>query len=176
MKNILVATDGSQHGMRAVQKAAELSKMGNGRLTIVHVQDSRPIGEFERQFLESEYLRLQELQPSPIIPELPVPLQELGWIGAVGLVDDQSASLRRVQSERVLAAASAIAEHAGVREAKTVSVAGDAADQIVSAAQKTGADLIVMGRRGLGTMSELLLGSVSQKVLHRAGVDVLTVS
>ena len=50
---------------------------------------------------------------------------------------------------------------------------GDPADEILAAAGKHGADLIVVGSRGLGEYAELLLGSVSRKVLHLAKVPVL---
>lgn len=43
---------------------------------------------------------------------------------------------------------------------------GHAAETIVGVANEEGADLIVMGSRGLTAASALLLGSVSHKVLH----------
>ncbi len=43
---------------------------------------------------------------------------------------------------------------------------GLAAETIVKVANEEGADLIVMGSRGLTAASALLLGSVSHKVLH----------
>lgn len=52
---------------------------------------------------------------------------------------------------------------------------GDPADEILKAAEAAKADLIVMGRRGLGRLSSLILGSVSQKVSHEAQSACLTV-
>lgn len=42
-------------------------------------------------------------------------------------------------------------------------------------AQEWGADLIILGRRGLGGVSEMLLGSVSNYVLHHVACSVLVV-
>lgn len=46
---------------------------------------------------------------------------------------------------------------------------------ILATAEKTGADLIVLGRRGLGAVGALALGSVSQAVAHSAKCACLTV-
>ena len=43
---------------------------------------------------------------------------------------------------------------------------------IVEEAERWGADLIVMGSRGLGTWNRLLLGSVSSAVVHQAKCSV----
>jgi nucleotide-binding universal stress UspA family protein len=47
------------------------------------------------------------------------------------------------------------------------------AQGILSAADEHGADLIVLGSRGRGTLANLLLGSTSERVLHYAKVPVL---
>lgn len=52
---------------------------------------------------------------------------------------------------------------------------GDAAEAVITAATKYKSDLIVMGSRGLGRLSGLLLGSTSQKVVAHAPCPVLIV-
>lgn len=52
---------------------------------------------------------------------------------------------------------------------------GRAASVILDLAKEEGAELIVMGTRGLTDWSGLLLGSVSHKVLHMAECPVLLV-
>lgn len=52
----------------------------------------------------------------------------------------------------------------------------DPAREILKRAKTVEADLIVMGRRGLGSVASLLLGSVSQKVSHDATCTCMTVS
>lgn len=52
---------------------------------------------------------------------------------------------------------------------------GDAADTIVKYAQEKGCSQIVMGSRGLGAVSGLILGSVATKVIHLTDIPVLLV-
>lgn len=52
---------------------------------------------------------------------------------------------------------------------------GDPADQLIAAAAALGADLIVVGTRGLSAIPRLLLGSVARKVLLHAPQSVLVV-
>jgi nucleotide-binding universal stress UspA family protein len=59
------------------------------------------------------------------------------------------------------------------REAELVAVAGAPADVLVEEAERRGADLIVVGRRGLSGAERLVMGSVSSKVARTAPCSVL---
>lgn len=59
--------------------------------------------------------------------------------------------------------------------AKTETVAGDPAETILRRAESLPAGLIVLGSRGMGAVAGLVMGSVSQTVLHRAAVPVVVV-
>ena len=81
---------------------------------------------------------------------------------------------RLASSDQVIQAARAAI---GTLKAETHSeiLEGPAAEAILSVAEARGADLIVMGPRGLSGLSTLLLGSQSQKVVAQAACPVLLV-
>ena len=63
---------------------------------------------------------------------------------------------------------------AGIKNAFHIGV-GDPAEVIVQYAEDKQCEQIVMGTRGLGTVSNLVLGSVATKAIHLAKVPVLLV-
>lgn len=52
---------------------------------------------------------------------------------------------------------------------------GEPAEEILAHAAETDAPMVVIGRRGLSTFREILLGSVTQRVLHHAKCPVLVI-
>jgi len=54
-------------------------------------------------------------------------------------------------------------------------VVGHPPTEIVEAASKPDVDLVVVGARGLGPLGRLVLGSVSDRVVHHAPCPVLVV-
>ena len=52
---------------------------------------------------------------------------------------------------------------------------GDPADTIVDSAENVGADLVIVGNKGMTGVKRFLLGSVPDKVTHHAPCDVLIV-
>jgi nucleotide-binding universal stress UspA family protein len=58
---------------------------------------------------------------------------------------------------------------------RTVVAVGAPADEILKAARRPAADLIVIGTRGKGGVARLLLGSTAEAVLRRARIPVLAV-
>jgi nucleotide-binding universal stress UspA family protein len=67
-----------------------------------------------------------------------------------------------------------IFEKAGIRY-DVIRERGHAVDRIVDVAEKENAELIVLGSRGLGTFTRMIMGSVSDGVLHHAHCPVLVV-
>lgn len=59
--------------------------------------------------------------------------------------------------------------------AETKVEVGVAAEVIVRQAEETGAEVVVMGKRGLGELKGLLLGSVSDRVTHGLSIPIVLV-
>jgi nucleotide-binding universal stress UspA family protein len=80
----------------------------------------------------------------------------------------------REDVEATLEAAAAIATAAGLT-ATTHPRQGDPADAILDVAEERGADLIVVGNKGMTGAKRFLLGSVPNKVSHHAPCSVLII-
>ena len=78
------------------------------------------------------------------------------------------------ERERELEEAGRLLAEQGVH-ATIVERKGDPAERIVDEAEREHADLLVMGTRGLGTGTKLLVGSVGDEVLRHAPCKVLIV-
>ena len=52
---------------------------------------------------------------------------------------------------------------------------GDPAEMLVETAEDTGADLIVVGSKGMASATRFVLGNVPNKVSHHAPCDVMIV-
>ena len=77
--------------------------------------------------------------------------------------------------DKIINSGEAIAKECGVKVASTHTERGDPAEQIVACAEDCGADLIVTGRRGLGSLGALVQGSTSQSIGHLAKCACLTI-
>ena len=146
--NIIVAVDGSDHSLKAVDLASDIAEKYDAELALVHVLTNSRLPESLKRFAQSEY------QGTGETPEyLP----------------------HRVIAEPLLAEAAVRAERCGVKRIKQLIEEGDPAGCIVQVAADIGADLIVMGTRGLSDVGGILMGSVSHKVAHLATCACVTV-
>jgi phosphoglycerate kinase len=82
---------------------------------------------------------------------------------------------RRLEAERVVAAASAPLARQGLVAHRQMVVEGDPAAEILKLADEMGVELIAMGSHGRTGVLSLFLGSVSRKVLDQARCPVLIV-
>jgi nucleotide-binding universal stress UspA family protein len=78
-------------------------------------------------------------------------------------------------STETLQRASARARSQGAKSVKARVAWGDPAECIIDMARQCEADMIVVGRRGRGQLTGLLLGSVSQKLVSLAPCAVVVV-
>lgn len=145
-KKIVVGTDGSTAAETALRMACEIGKKFGSELHLVHT-------------------------PQP---------QTAAF--ATGAIAGYPAAAAMPSEEEVQEAANAIlqsgakiAEDCGLPIAETHSTRGNPVAEIISCAETCGADLIVTGRRGLGNLSAMVLGSTSQGISHNAKCAVMTV-
>jgi nucleotide-binding universal stress UspA family protein len=89
--------------------------------------------------------------------------------------ESREARVVALLGEQIIDKASKSARKAGVKNVAAEILAGDYANNILEAAKKADADIIVMGRRGLSNLKGFVTGSVSHKVSQRAECSVLTV-
>lgn len=101
--------------------------------------------------------------------QTPLPSSATSFLDA-GVVRDY----HKEEGEKDLAAAKKLLEEAGITATSNTAV-GDPAETIVTYAEQKACDTIVMGTRGLGRVTGLLLGSVATKVLQLAKVPVVLV-
>jgi len=87
---------------------------------------------------------------------------------------DTVANYHREEGMKALEPAMQKLLQAGVQHSEHICV-GDPSEMIVDYAREKGCALILMGTRGVGTTTSLLLGSVATKVIHLSTVPVLLV-
>jgi len=147
--NILVPVDGSDNALRAVDHAAALAGAADMQILLLHVGPLSPIRMLEAM-------------------GYPSATREEARKGAAEFEEARSAmaeSLFKAARER-------IPEGIQVRQ---IVEAGDPAQVILDEIEKLGNAVVVMGNRGLSSVREVMLGSVSNKVLHRAACPVTIV-
>ena len=170
--NILVVTDGSDHGTKAVKTAANLATKFDASLTVGHVLlHGEPPSAFRRM------ATVEHLVRDPSVPKPDATNVASGLIAQIS-----NAEQNRVSHDIMVELAGSITDHAvgickelGVKKIGIEVEEGDTANRILSIAEKVEADLIVIGTRGFGPIKALLLGSTSQKVTQLAACSCLTV-
>ncbi|MFL9815098.1 universal stress protein [Stutzerimonas sp. VN223-3] len=78
------------------------------------------------------------------------------------------------KSHHTLEEAATALQAAGVAH-QTHAVLGNVAEQVNDAVKRLGCDTVVMGTRGLGSFTGMLLGSAANRVIHEVSVPVLLV-
>lgn len=147
--HILAAVDGSEPAKRVVLAAADLAQRYGARLTFIHVlarAGSFAVPEELKAYAVLEHTRITEHD------------------------------LIESAGKEILGNAEALARKNGVKSCETLLKTGDAATHITDYVRNNDVDLVVLGRRGLGDLAGIFLGSVSHKVAQATTCNCLTVS
>jgi nucleotide-binding universal stress UspA family protein len=145
VRRILVAVDGSE-GSRAALGFLSISELArDAQLNLMHV-----VPAYVSSGLHGPGTRFPDRLPA------------------------EDRRKQRADADVLLVDAAALFPEARRSVARLVSE-GDAAREIVKTAHRRDVDLVVLGARGLRTLGRLLLGSVSETVLHHVGRPVVIV-
>lgn len=174
MKRILVATDGSEHADRAIKFASELGEKFGAQLLILHVVPDIPLAADEKRLAEIEFAEEIRKFPGSGVPGAATSA-ELEMPTIVRQHQKTDSVLRTMIGDEILRCAKRDATRYGANSVETVSLTGQPAETIIETANAKQADAIVLGSRGLSTLGEIFLGSVSHKVNHLSKVSVITV-
>lgn len=147
MRRILLAVDGSDHSHRAVEFTGTLALRFDSEVTVLHVVED--VGTIVPPEFEA-YARIERFQ-----------------VSQREIIADAAHRIT-IEAEKML-------RQMGVSEITTQVEIGHPAAAIVAWADKSNADMIVMGRRGLTDLAGLFQGSVTHKVSHLADCTVVTV-
>ena len=146
-KNIVVGTDGSKTAEIAVQHATVLAKSSGATLHIVHA--FQPVSINVAALSASSGGPVVDLEPlNHAITE---------------------------SAHSTCARAGAGAEDEGVT-VELHAVNADPCAALISVAEKVDAELIVVGNRGMAGVKRFVLGSVPNKIAHRAPCSLLIVN
>ncbi len=144
-KKILVAVDGSPYSNRAVDTAVDLAKHYQPAVLLLHV-----------------------------IRNLSLPREILAMM-ARGEVTESRLELLQDSAEMMLENARQKFEAAGIADIRSEYIEGDPAARIARYAEQNGADLIVIGGRGISSEDDSLLGGVARKLTNVSKVSCLVV-
>ncbi len=93
-----------------------------------------------------------------------------------GMSEEERSKALEDQAKRASRKLSGYADtHLPRRRVKTEVLTGSPAKEIVRFAEEHDTDLLVMASRGYGLVGQLLIGSTTERVLHRARCPVLVV-
>lgn len=152
---ILAAMDRSVMGQYVFEKALALGKATDSQLMLLHV-----LSPYEEGYPDLPFLSSLEYYSGSYEEVVKLYLEELDAF--------KEAGLKMLRSRWEMATA------AGVSTEFT-QTPGTPGYAICDLALTWEADLVIVGRRGLSGLSELVLGSVSNYVTHHAPCSVLTV-
>jgi nucleotide-binding universal stress UspA family protein len=152
-QKILVPLDGSEHSLKALEIAAQLAEKFSGKITLIHVYSVSMQPVMMPEPSTSGSLGMPILTNAEISRMIEA-TQKFGN----RILDDGE---QKVKTEKV--------------QVKKLLIEGHAVQEIVRLANEDRYDLIVIGARGISHVREILLGSVTDGVIHHARCPVLVI-
>lgn len=141
---ILVPTDGSKGAEAAIELARDLLIGGVAKtVTLIH------IASIAKEVADYSIINLKKVDEELIKTKL------------------------MHHGHQIVLQGKSVFKEASLSVETIVELGDNPGDTIIKIAQEQSFDLIVMGSRGLSVVKELVLGSVSTKVLHHAGCPVI---
>lgn len=145
IKNIVVALDGSDHARHAANLAGEVAKKFGARLHLVHVIPHVEVPYGVRRYAEIEHVDSPEYLES------------------------------KMAEEHIVSPAKKSLNKNGIHDVRSTVLRGYPVGELLDYAKRSNADMIFAGRRGLGGIEGVLLGSFSARLSHLADCTVVTV-
>lgn len=140
---ILLAVDGSVYSDAAVEEVAKRPWPSQSELKVITAAETPVMVSMEPWATAPEYFELIEKS-----------VRE----AAKAVIESALLKLRKTEDNKL--------------KISSETIQGPPKQVIIEEAESWGADLIVMGSRGLGTWNRLLMGSVSNSVVHHANCSV----
>ena len=150
---ILVPLDGSEHSLKALDIAVQIAKKFGGKLALIHVY-SVSVGPV---IMPEPTTLTPPMIPVMTPAEVSKTVEAARKAGTSILTDGE----QKVKAEGV--------------QVETILKEGHTVQEIVKTAKEGEFDLIVIGGRGISKIRELLLGSVTDGVIHHAHCPVLVI-
>lgn len=170
IKTILVPVDGSPHSVKAVELASDLASKYGAEIILLHVLLRGHMPDGLKKALDVEVGKRKVVADNLV--NMP---QEI--MARVDRKKDTQFTLEELDyiGKYVLSSVAAICRDKGVGKVRKRVEEGSPASLILDVANSSGADMIVMGSRGLSDLKGMLVGSVSHKVSHLAKCTCVTV-
>lgn len=172
---ILLPVDGSDNSLKAAGIAGDLAGIHGARVTVVNVIEPRHFDPDYQRMAEVEHVVPPGESALPWLQNVPDDLESL--IQTRGQYEERSRVLGFLADHVVQAASEVLTTH-GVPSDRLRFIIknGRPANRIIETAREVGADMIVMGSRGMSDVRGMVYGSVSHRVAHEAPCTVLTVT
>jgi nucleotide-binding universal stress UspA family protein len=159
---IVIATDGSKQATGAVGLGAELAVKFAAEVALVHVLPDHISATVAQGLVAPE--RLPEDAREEIARSADLERKTSTFVESVSPPTWISRAAVEAIASLIVDDAEALAKSRGAIKIRRVIMSGDPAAGILATAHDSHARFIVMGKRGLGRLAGLLIGSVSQKV------------